>query len=43
MGLSFLAGLAVAMLLLPVNKYVATKIGEMSKKMMGWKDERVKV
>lgn len=42
-GIAFLAGLGVAILLLPINKYVATKIGEMSKKMMRWKDERVKV
>lgn len=40
-GLSFLAGVAFAVLLIPVNKYVANKIGELSTDMMRHKDTRV--
>ncbi|GFN76447.1 multidrug resistance-associated protein 7-like [Plakobranchus ocellatus] len=42
-GLAFLAGLAFAVLLVPVNRKIAVKIGELSKKMMKHKDERVKL
>ena len=43
MGLAFLAGLASSMVLVPVNKYIALKIGEMSTKMLQYKDQRMKV
>ncbi|RUS92073.1 hypothetical protein EGW08_000097 [Elysia chlorotica] len=42
-GLAFLAGLAFAILLVPVNKVITVKIGELSKEMMEHKDERVKL
>ncbi|KAL5019443.1 hypothetical protein ScPMuIL_003475, partial [Solemya velum] len=42
-GLAFLAGLGFAIVLVPVNKWLAQKIGSLSSAMMGQKDERVKV
>ncbi|GFR60827.1 multidrug resistance-associated protein 7-like [Elysia marginata] len=42
-GLAFLAGLAFAILLIPINKIITVKIGELSKEMMEHKDERVKL
>lgn len=42
-GVSFLAGLVFAVLLIPVNRYIANKIGELSSAMMKQKDARVNV
>ena len=42
-GLSCLVGVAIAVIMIPLNKYVADKIGAMSTKMMTAKDERVKL
>ncbi|XP_043269152.1 ATP-binding cassette sub-family C member 10 [Venturia canescens] len=40
-GLSFLAGVAFAVVLIPINKFLANKIGQLSTKMMNYKDKRV--
>ena len=40
-GISFLAGLIITILLVPINKCIANKIGDLSTKMMTAKDERV--
>lgn len=42
-GLAFLAGLAFSIVLIPINKAIAGKIGELSAKMMERKDARVKM
>ncbi|CAG9856502.1 unnamed protein product [Phyllotreta striolata] len=42
-GLAFLAGLAFSVILIPINKLIANKIGELSAKMMEQKDARVKL
>ncbi|XP_064623538.1 ATP-binding cassette sub-family C member 10-like [Lineus longissimus] len=42
-GLAFLAGLGFAVLLIPINRWIAVKIGSLSKAMMEQKDGRVKV
>ena len=42
-GLAFLAGLAFAVVLVPINRQLAVKIGDLSQKMMHQKDLRVKV
>lgn len=42
-GISFLAGLGFALLLVPVNRWLAEKIQNLSKEMMEQKDNRVKV
>ena len=42
-GLSCLAGVAITILLIPINKLIADRIGNLSQKMMAAKDERVKV
>ena len=42
-GLAFLAGLGFVLLLVPVNRYLAIKIQQLSKEMMAQKDGRVKV
>nr|CAD7568275.1 unnamed protein product [Timema californicum] len=42
-GLAFLTGVGFTLILIPINKFVATKIGELSTKMMSSKDERVKL
>ena len=42
-GLAFLAGLAFAVLLVPINRLIADKINVLSEKMMQHKDDRVKV
>ena len=42
-GVAFMAGLVFAILLIPLNRYVCTKIGELSTTMMKRKDARVKV
>lgn len=41
MGVTFLAGVAFTVFLIPVNKYIAGKIGSYATKMMEAKDERV--
>ncbi len=43
MGLAFLAGLVFCVLLIPVNRWLAVKIGKLSTSMMEQKDARVKV
>ena len=40
--MAFLTGLGLALLLIPVNRWVAVKIGHLSKEMMSQKDARVK-
>ena len=42
-GLAFLAGLVFAVILIPINRWLAIKIGQLSTKMMAQKDTRVKV
>ena len=42
-GLTFLTGLAFAIILIPINKVIASKIAKLSQSMMQYKDERVKV
>lgn len=42
-GISFLAGLGFAVLLIPVNRWLAEKIQNLSQEMMTQKDNRVKV
>lgn len=42
-GLAFLSGLAFSIVLIPINKAIAAKIGNMSSKMMEHKDERLKI
>ena len=42
-GLTFLTGLAFAIILIPINKVIASKIGKLSQNMMLHKDERVKL
>ena len=42
-GLSFLAGLSFALLLIPLNRMIANKIGKLSADMMRQKDARVNV
>lgn len=42
-GLAFLAGLTFSIVLIPINKFIANKIGELSTKMMDKKDSRVKM
>lgn len=42
-GMSFLAGVVFAILLIPINRFLANKIGELSTKMMHYKDQRVKL
>ncbi|XP_059473692.1 ATP-binding cassette sub-family C member 10 [Neocloeon triangulifer] len=41
-GLAFLAGLAFSIILIPINKCIASKIGQLSEKLMECKDDRVK-
>ncbi|XP_071445342.1 ATP-binding cassette sub-family C member 10 [Hetaerina americana] len=41
-GLAFLAGLAFSIVLIPINKVIASKIGFLSTKLMEHKDQRVK-
>ncbi|CAF0794203.1 unnamed protein product [Adineta ricciae] len=42
-GLTFLTGLAFAIILIPINKVIASKIGKLSQDMMLYKDQRVKL
>lgn len=43
MGVAFLGGLSVALLLVPFNKFLASRILSNNKQMLKWKDSRVKV
>lgn len=40
-GVSFLAGVAFSVILIPINKLIANKIGNLSTEMMKHKDARV--
>ncbi|XP_045610459.1 ATP-binding cassette sub-family C member 10 [Procambarus clarkii] len=40
-GIAFLAGVGVTVILIPINKWLATKIGKLSVEMMSFKDRRV--
>ncbi|KAL1117648.1 hypothetical protein AAG570_003963 [Ranatra chinensis] len=40
-GVSFLAGVGFSILLIPINKCIASKIGQLSTKMMNFKDQRI--
>lgn len=42
-GLAFLAGLGFAVILIPINRWIAIKIGKLSNEMMKHKDSRVRV
>ncbi|KAK9891612.1 hypothetical protein WA026_015576 [Henosepilachna vigintioctopunctata] len=42
-GLAFLAGVGFSIALIPINKCIANKIGQLSTKLMAEKDSRVKV
>lgn len=41
MGLSFLAGVGFSVILIPINKLIANKIGQLSTELMKHKDTRV--
>lgn len=43
MGYAFGSGLLCAILMIPLNNYIATKIGKMSNKLMHYKDQRLKL
>ncbi|XP_046589574.1 ATP-binding cassette sub-family C member 10 isoform X2 [Neodiprion lecontei] len=43
LGISFLAGVAFAIILIPINKVIANKIGTLSTKLMDCKDKRVRL
>lgn len=40
-GISFLAGVAFSVILIPINKVIANKIGDLSTELMRHKDSRV--
>ncbi|XP_012524038.1 multidrug resistance-associated protein 7 isoform X1 [Monomorium pharaonis] len=42
-GVSFLAGVAFSIILIPINKVIANKIGKLSTKLMEYKDQRVRL
>ncbi|XP_054002835.1 ATP-binding cassette sub-family C member 10 [Hylaeus anthracinus] len=42
-GISFLAGVAFAIVLIPINKIIANRIGKLSTKLMERKDQRVRL
>ncbi|KAG5326417.1 MRP7 protein, partial [Pseudoatta argentina] len=42
-GVSFLAGVAFSIVLIPINKIIANKIGKISTKLMEYKDQRVRL
>lgn len=42
-GISFFAGVLFTVILIPINKYIANKIGQLSTKMMKFKDQRVRL
>ncbi|XP_078051150.1 ATP-binding cassette sub-family C member 10 isoform X1 [Augochlora pura] len=41
-GISFLAGVTFAIVLIPINKVITNKVGKLSAKLMEYKDQRVK-
>lgn len=43
LGISFLAGVVFSVILIPVNKLIANKIGQLSTKLMERKDARVRL
>ncbi|XP_018573016.1 multidrug resistance-associated protein 7 [Anoplophora glabripennis] len=43
LGISFLAGVVFSVILIPVNKLIASKIGQLSTKLMEHKDARVRL
>ncbi|CAD5224372.1 unnamed protein product [Bursaphelenchus okinawaensis] len=43
MGLAFFSGLFCAVLMIPLNNYIASKIGNMSQSLMEFKDQRLKL
>ncbi|CAK9830297.1 ATP-binding cassette sub-family C member 10 [Anthophora retusa] len=42
-GVSFLAGISFAIVLIPINKVIANKIGKLSTKLMEYKDQKVRL
>lgn len=42
-GQAFISGLLAALLIVPLNKIIASKIGKMSTKLMLYKDQRMRV
>ncbi|XP_076628531.1 ATP-binding cassette sub-family C member 10 [Colletes latitarsis] len=42
-GISFLAGVSFAIMIIPINKMIANRIGKLSTKLMECKDQRVKL
>nr|XP_022903100.1 multidrug resistance-associated protein 7 [Onthophagus taurus] len=42
-GVAFLAGVIFTLILIPINKFIANKIGQLSTKMMEQKDKRIKI
>lgn len=42
-GVSFLAGITFAIVLIPINKIIANHIGKFSTKLMEYKDQRVRL
>ncbi|XP_076239385.1 ATP-binding cassette sub-family C member 10 [Calliopsis andreniformis] len=42
-GISFLAGVSFALVLIPINKVIANRIGKLSTKLMEQKDQRVRL
>ena len=42
-GIAFLAGVVFSIILIPINRWLAVKIGKLSTAMMSQKDQRVKV
>ncbi|XP_011176315.1 multidrug resistance-associated protein 7 [Solenopsis invicta] len=42
-GVSFLAGVVFSIVLIPINKVIANKIGKLSTKLMEYKDQRVRL
>ncbi len=43
LGLAFVTGVAFALILIPINRWICNKIGALSSKMMEWKDKRIKL
>lgn len=43
LGLAFVTGVVFAVVLIPINRWICNKIGELSAKMMDWKDKRIKL
>ena len=43
LGLAFVTGVVFAIVLIPINRWICNKIGDLSSKMMEWKDKRIKL